>query len=386
MDAPPPEERMAIMPEPIGTPDPASVRGATFAHTGPERVVEAIKRRLREAEGPVSEDVLVTEFGPKVHYTDAARAWMDQYRFRLPRAIKRNPDLADVDPERAFSVGTGRPAWETQNARYDDGARTVIVNYILGRRAAFERVTATGQPYPDARGHKLGLVYWRLAAPKLKPAPRPRPARVSVVPVPAADGDIGAITARINGLQHAPLEQGKLLLQVSKERLYLDLDDVPDFEAYIRRCCAFDVRYAYRLINLARVKAAIMEGWPIGHPKKVAVPEHEWQARALVPLLKRPDDLRRAWQIAVDTAPVRERDGSPNLTARHLKEVLQRLGLAAADREPVGGAADAAPPLEAFMKGLAGGAYDGDLEALGAAIMARGRAVRGDGGMPCPIS
>lgn len=367
---------MAIIPKA----DPRSVQGATFAHTGPTRVIEAITRRLREAAGPVSEDVLVTEFGPLVHYTDAARAWMDQYRFRLPRAIKRNPDLAEVDPERAFSVGTGRPAWETQSARYDDGQRIVIVNYILGRRAAFERVTAMGQPYPDARGHKLGLVYWRLAAPKPKQAPRPRPP----VPLAAADGDILAITARINGLQHAPLEQGKLLRRVSKEHLYLGLD-VPDFEAYIRKFCPFGHSHAYRLLDLARVKETLTEVSPIGDKKKVVVPENEGQARALVPLLDRPDDLRRGWQIAVETAPVR-RNGSPHITARHITEVLQRLGLAAVGTAPSGDALSTAPALHAITEALAGGAYDDtpeELEALGAAMMARGRAVRGDGGTPC---
>ena len=367
----------------IAKPDPASVEGATFAHTGPERVVEAIKRWLTEAGGPVSEDVLVTEFGPRVHYTDAARAWMDQYRYRLPRAIKRNPELADIDPERAFSVGAGRPSWETQSARYDDGQRIVIVNYILGRLAAFERVTAMGQPYPDARGRRLGTVYWRLAAPKPKRLPRPR--RPRPVPLPAASSagqhDIGGITARIKSLQRAPLEQGRLLLQVKDDLLFLP--DYPDFPAYVKANFSFGLRRANQLIGMARVKNTFMSSGTIVPGKKFVVPENEGQARLLVPLLDRPDDLRRAWQIVVDTARVDESDGSPEITARHIKEVLQRLGLATAGPASPAPVAGAGTPLDDLLEALAAGDYDDDLEALRTALDARVRTLRGEEGMPC---
>jgi hypothetical protein len=146
---------------------PAAGRGvkvSAFRNTGPKQTIAKVDEILDEAPGqPVPQTTILARAWDSVDYRDAGRTWIEDFQKQQQRAVKHDPDLECVEPERAFAKGYGRPAEETQDDRYAVGIRQFIVNRILGRRRKYERVTAEGAPYIDVRGEPLGPPHWRHA-------------------------------------------------------------------------------------------------------------------------------------------------------------------------------------------------------------------------------
>ena len=381
-------------------PDPHALAHATFRGPGQKRLKEAINALL--AGGPVSEARLLTVLNEQraIDHREAGRAWMKDHQWSQSEYVKKHPGEEPVDSQAAFDRGAGRPDYETQAHRYAQGERLLVVDRTLAAGTDYWPVTASGQDYGDRRGNRNGLVYWRLSTPEEKaikrekhrwpkapkeakaPKPKtPRPPKPTPVPLPATppapDEEIDAITARIRELDGAPLEQGRLLRRVYDQQMYLGLD-VPDFDAYAQEFFSFSLRHAYRLMDLARVEEIVSFG-PIGQKDTTLLPQNEFQARALVPLIDRPDDLRQAWGVAVSTAPARQ-DGSPKITAAHIKDVLERLGFA-----PDPPARPPAPPdLDAVLAALEAGAYDARLPRFREAVAAREQALASQDGVSWP--
>lgn len=142
---------------------------------------------------------------------------------------------------------------------------------------------------------------------------------------------------------------GKALLEIRDDKLYRTT--YPTFEDYCQQRWQLDRRYAYRIMDSARVHAALdatetdrstsemspigdkphnePDVWPMGHK-----PASERQARPLAALLPKPDaspaerkraeqDIGETWREAVETAP-RGTDGQPKVTAAHVADTVAR--------------------------------------------------------------
>jgi phage N-6-adenine-methyltransferase len=109
------------------------------------------------------------------------------------------------------------------------------------------------------------------------------------------------------------LEVGQALTEIREQRLYRESH--PSFEHYCLERWGFRRAHAHRLIQSARVLEALS---PMGDTPTNDHPASERQARELTPLLREPEQLRRAWSDARDRAT---RSGSP-LTARLVRATV----------------------------------------------------------------
>lgn len=107
---------------------------------------------------------------------------------------------------------------------------------------------------------------------------------------------------------HTFVEVGDALLAIRDARLYKGEYDT--FEEYCQQRWGMERRYAYRLMDAAKVVGNVSHGTQIA-------PTTERQARPLSQLP--PEQQREAWQLAVDTAP----DGK--VTARHVQATVNRM-------------------------------------------------------------
>jgi hypothetical protein len=105
-------------------------------------------------------------------------------------------------------------------------------------------------------------------------------------------------------------EVGNALLAIRDRRLYRK--DYSTFEEYCRRKWNMSQRHANRLVASA---AVIQNLGPIG---LIPSPANEAQARPLASLA--PEQQRKAWALAVETAPI-DKEGQPYITAAHVQKV-----------------------------------------------------------------
>ncbi len=140
---------------------------------------------------------------------------------------------------------------------------------------------------------------------------------------------------------------GNAMLEIRDRKLYRTTYGT--FEDYCAQRWQLDRQYAYRIMDSARVHAALDAGQdddgsvpglsPIGDK-----PVNEAQARPLTPLLPKPDatpterkqaerQLQGAWREAVETAP-RTAHGQPKVTAAHVARTVTRRAQRAATSPP----------------------------------------------------
>ena len=90
------------------------------------------------------------------------------------------------------------------------------------------------------------------------------------------------------------VEVGEALAGIRDARLYRQ--EHASFEDYVRERWGLSRRTAYRMVDSAKIVAALC---PMGH---VEAPANERQVRELAPLRDDPERLAAAWQQANDTA------------------------------------------------------------------------------------
>ena len=122
---------------------------------------------------------------------------------------------------------------------------------------------------------------------------------------PAEVDRLAELEAVVERGKAAFVEVGNALLEIRDARLYRESHTT--FEGYCRERWSFERAHAYRLIDGARVAAAVS---PNGD-----IPANEAQARALAPLLDEPDRLRDAWTEANTTG---------GTTAAKVREIVER--------------------------------------------------------------
>lgn len=104
-------------------------------------------------------------------------------------------------------------------------------------------------------------------------------------------------------------EVGRALMEIRDKGLYRDVLGYETFEAYCKARWSFTRQTAYQFIDSARVIENVSDC--------LQRPANEYQTRPLARL--EPDQQRKAWQKAVDTAP----DGK--VTAAHVSKVVKEI-------------------------------------------------------------
>lgn len=112
---------------------------------------------------------------------------------------------------------------------------------------------------------------------------------------------------------HTFVEVGNALLTIRDGRLYRD--EYATFEAYCEERWEMKRRYAYYLIDSAKVVDALSVH------NCAQLPATESQARPLTTIPM--EQVGDVWQEAIETAP-KAKDGKPIITAKHIEETVKR--------------------------------------------------------------
>jgi two-component system response regulator NreC len=142
-------------------------------------------------------------------------------------------------------------------------------------------------------------------------------------PAPEASTDLtGAETDRLVELERAVdrglqtfVEVGHALAEIRGRKLYRASHDT--FERYCRERWGFTRQRALQFIDAAAVTTVVVKA---GLP----APTHEAQARELVPLRKRPDELETAWRDTLIAAHAAGRSPWAELVRQNVIEVKHR--------------------------------------------------------------